>query len=78
MGLSRSPERIKVGVGSNPWSNAPKNANLASICERYGGGGHAKVAAISLPPADLDRGRAVAAAIVKELQASSGPVSLKG
>jgi len=78
VGLSRSPERIKVGVGSNPWSNAPKNANLASICERYGGGGHAKVAAISLPPADLDRGRAVAAAIVKELQASSGPVSLKG
>ena len=35
--------------------------NLASICERYGGGGHAKVAAISLPPTELERARGVAA-----------------
>ena len=48
--VSRSPERIKIAVGSNPWNPAPKTANLATICERYGGGGHAKVAAISLPP----------------------------
>jgi hypothetical protein len=72
VGLSRSPERIKIGVGSNPWNNAPKTANLASICERYGGGGHAKVAAISLPPTDLERARGVAAQIVQELQAGSG------
>jgi hypothetical protein len=68
--LSRSQERIKIGVGSNPWNAAPKTANLASICERYGGGGHAKVAAISLPPADLERGREVVRQIVQELRAS--------
>ncbi|MBZ5563058.1 MAG: DHH family phosphoesterase [Acidobacteriia bacterium] len=66
--LSRSQERIKIGVGSNPWSARPKMANLASICERYGGGGHAKVAAISLPPTDLTRAREVAREIVQELR----------
>jgi hypothetical protein len=71
VGLSQSKERIKIGVGSNPWSSAPKTANLASICERYGGGGHAKVAAISLPPDNLERARGVAAQIVQELRSGS-------
>ena len=68
--LSSSDERVKIAVGSNPWNLAPKNANLASICERFGGGGHAKVAAISLPPTALDKGRAVAKEIVEELRRS--------
>ncbi len=68
--LSRSPERIKIAVGSNPWNPTPRTANLATICERFGGGGHAKVAAISLPPADLARARDVARQIVRELRAS--------
>lgn len=71
VGLSSSKERIKIAVGSNPWSTAPKAANLASICERYGGGGHPKVAAISLPPLDLEGARSVAAQIVQELR--TGP-----
>jgi hypothetical protein len=68
--VSRSPERIKIAVGSNPWNPAPKAANLATICERYGGGGHAKVAAISLPPADLERALEVAHKILQELRAT--------
>ena len=68
--LSHSPERTKIAVGSNPWNPTRKDANLASICEQYGGGGHAKVAAISLPPADLDRARDVAKQIVLQLRAS--------
>jgi hypothetical protein len=68
--VSRSKERTKIGVGSNPWNPTPKDANLATICERYGGGGHAKVAAISLPPTDLERAREVARLITRELQAS--------
>jgi hypothetical protein len=68
--LSRSQARIKIGVGSNPWSSRPKTANLASICERYGGGGHAKVAAISLPPTDFARARKVADEIVADLRSS--------
>jgi hypothetical protein len=72
VGLSSSKERIKIGVGSNPWSSAPKSANLASICERFGGGGHPKVAAISLPPLDMEGARRVAAQIVQELRVASG------
>lgn len=68
--LSRSQERTKIAVGSNPWNSVPKHANLANICERFGGGGHAKVAAISLPPADLERARSVAQEITVELRNS--------
>ena len=68
--LSRSKERIKIAVGSNPWNPTPKDANLATICERFGGGGHAKVAAISLPPNDLAPGQEIARKIVQELRSS--------
>jgi hypothetical protein len=68
--LSKSKERTKIAVGSNPWNPMPKGANLASICEQFGGGGHAKVAAISLPPGDLERGRQVAREIVEGLRAT--------
>jgi len=71
--LSHSRERTKIAVGSNPWNPKPKMANLASICERFGGGGHAKVAAISLPPDDLESGRRVARQIVEELRNNSSP-----
>ncbi|MBI4165450.1 MAG: phosphoesterase [Acidobacteria bacterium] len=70
--LSHSRERTKIAVGSNPWNPTPKSANLASICERFGGGGHAKVAAISLPPDDLETGRNVARQIVEELRGYAG------
>jgi len=66
--VSSSPERAKVGVGSNPWNPTPKTVNLASICERYGGGGHAKVAAISLPPGDSVRARETGSQIAAELR----------
>jgi hypothetical protein len=66
--VSPSASRTKISVGSNPWSaEAPKH-NLASICERYGGGGHPRVGAISLNPGALDQARAIAAEIVAELK----------
>ena len=72
IGLSKSSFRTKVSVGSNPWTKADpaKLKNLANICERYGGGGHARVGAISFPPDQLERAREVAAEIVAELRAS--------
>jgi hypothetical protein len=76
--LSRSPTRIKIGVGSNPWNAAPKTANLATICERYGGGGHAKVAAISLPPTDLARARDIANEIASVLRSGLAECAEKG
>lgn len=47
VGLSKSSFRVKVSVGSNPWAPQEPQVNLAKICERYGGGGHARVGAIS-------------------------------
>lgn len=71
IGLSKSSFRTKVAVGSNPWTKADPSRmmNLASICERYGGGGHARVGAISFPPDRSDEARAAAAEIVAELRA---------
>jgi hypothetical protein len=71
VGLSKSSFRTKVAVGSNPWTKArpEQMVNLAQICERYGGGGHARVGAISFPPDQGDRARVAAAEIVSELRA---------
>jgi len=70
VGLSKSSFRTKVSVGSNPWTTATHMENLAKICERYGGGGHARVGAISFPPNRFDEGRRAAHEIVAELRAS--------
>jgi hypothetical protein len=47
VGISKSSFRVKVSVGSNPWARQEPEVNLAKVCERYGGGGHARVGAIS-------------------------------
>ncbi len=65
--VSKSSFRTKVSVGSNPWSSAPLTHNLASICERYGGGGHPRVGAISFDLGAVDGARKAAAEIVEEL-----------
>jgi hypothetical protein len=70
VGLSKSSFRTKVSVGSNPWTTATHMENLAKICERYGGGGHARVGAISFPPDRFDEARHAADEIVAELRAS--------
>ena len=66
--VSPSSFRTKISVGSNPWAKEEPRHNLASICERYGGGGHARVGAISLSPGELDQARAIASEIVEELK----------
>jgi len=66
--LTRSDFRTKISVGSNPWSPRPRLHNIAQICERYGGGGHAVVGAVSLPPDSIDLGRKYMAEIIEELQ----------
>jgi hypothetical protein len=72
IGLSKSSFRTKVSVGSNPWTKVDPTTmvNLAKVCERYGGGGHARVGAISFPPDQGDQAREAAAVIVAELRAS--------
>ncbi len=63
-----SSTRTKISVGSNPWTPVEPKHNLATICERYGGGGHARVGAISLEPGALEKARQIAAEIVAELK----------
>jgi len=70
VGLSKSSFRVKVSVGSNPWSKREPTVNLARVCERYGGGGHARVGAISFDVTQNDAARKAAQEIVAELQAS--------
>lgn len=66
--LSQSKFRTKISVGSNPWSPRPRLHNIAEICERYGGGGHAVVGAVSLKPDDLDLGKKYMHEIIEQLQ----------
>jgi hypothetical protein len=66
--VSPSSFRTKISVGSNPWAPEEPKHNLASICERYGGGGHPRVGAISFEPGALEKARAVAREIVAELK----------
>jgi hypothetical protein len=70
VGLSSSSFRVKVSVGSNPWTSRQNMVNLAKVCERYGGGGHARVGAISFPVDRAEDARQAAAEIVQELRAS--------
>jgi hypothetical protein len=66
--LTQSSFRTKISVGSNPWSPRPRLHNIAEICERYGGGGHAVVGAVSLKREDLETGEKIMREIIEELQ----------
>ena len=68
VGVSAMAGRLKISVGTNPWLPRPP-VNIAAICERYGGGGHPVVGAISLPSTDLSRARQIAGEIIDELAA---------
>jgi hypothetical protein len=77
IGLSKSSFRTKVSVGSNPWTATAEEdmVNLAAICERYGGGGHARVGAISFPTDRFDEARKAAQEIVAELRATGKSIA---
>jgi hypothetical protein len=68
--VTRGPNRSKVSLGSNPWKQELRRHNLARIAERYGGGGHPAVAAISFKPDQLEEARAAARTIATELRGS--------
>ncbi|MDQ2834821.1 MAG: phosphoesterase [Acidobacteriota bacterium] len=72
VGLSKSSFRTKVSVGTNPWTKLVPSelVNLAKVCERYGGGGHARVGAISFPPDQEEEARRAVSEIVEQLRKS--------
>ena len=63
-----SPVRSKISIGSNPWNPEAAEDNLASLAEQYGGGGHPRVAAISLEPNDIERAKKIAREIAEQLR----------
>jgi hypothetical protein len=67
--VSASTARAKVSLGTNPWNQATANKNLASLAEKFGGGGHPRVSAISFEPGDLPRAREVAQELAAALRA---------
>jgi hypothetical protein len=68
--VMRSKARTKISVGTSPWTKVPVEdlVNLSEVCNRYGGGGHARVGAISFEPGEMERGRLVAIEIVDGLR----------
>ena len=71
VGVSLSSFRAKISVGSNPCNSQPRTHNLAVLCERYGGGGHPVVGAISFTPEELPKACHIAQEIAGELRAGS-------
>lgn len=68
VGVTAGPRRAKVSVGYNPWAEAPREHDIATLCGRYGGGGHPQVGAVSLDPKELPRAREIAAEIAQALR----------
>ena len=60
---------MKVGVGSSPWAQDRRRHQIADLCEKYGGGGHPAVGAISLAPGDVAGGQRVLGEVVDILSA---------
>ncbi|MEZ4301354.1 MAG: hypothetical protein R3B70_40850 [Polyangiaceae bacterium] len=67
--LSRSARHYKLAVGYNPWCGAARTHDIASICKRYGGGGHAVVGAATFRIADEAAARTALGDVARELSA---------
>jgi hypothetical protein len=65
--VSRGKSRCKISVGYNPWSGVERLHDIARICQRYGGGGHAVVGAVALPPNEPERTKQIGLEITAEL-----------
>ncbi|HYG70453.1 MAG TPA: DHH family phosphoesterase, partial [Anaeromyxobacteraceae bacterium] len=66
--VSRDAKRAKISVGSNPWSRPARPHDISKLCERYGGGGHPVVGAVSLAPDRIDDARRIAEEIATTLR----------
>ena len=66
--LLETKERYRISVGSNPWPKTPRTHDIAKLCEKYGGGGHPAVGAISLPKTDPAAAQKVAGEVISFLQ----------
>jgi len=65
--LIRMKKHLKISVGYNPWADEERAHDIAAICQRHGGGGHAVVGAFSVPLDRLDDAQRLAKDVVAEL-----------
>lgn len=65
--LTRGRHHYKLSIGYNPWCGTPRDADIATICQRYGGGGHPAVGAASFPLSARTRAQDAAEAVAREL-----------
>jgi hypothetical protein len=68
--VTRDPKRTKVSVGSNPWARPPRAHDISKLCERYGGGGHPVVGAVSIVGGRIEDARRIAGEIAAALRAA--------
>jgi hypothetical protein len=66
--VSRDAKKTKVSVGSNPWAREKRTHDISKLCEKYGGGGHPVVGAVSLGPNQLEDARRIAREIATALR----------
>ena len=68
--MGKTEEALKAGkdlIASAP-GNTDNYEFYAQLCERYGGGGHPVVGAVSMPTAELPRARQAASEIAETLR----------
>ena len=65
--LIRMRAHLKVSVGYNPWCQRDRGHDIGTLCQRYGGGGHPVVGAISVPIEKLEQAKKIANEVVEEL-----------
>lgn len=65
--LTRSKSKLKISVGYNPWAPRPRAHDIAKLCERFGGGGHPVVGAVSIALEEAERAHSIAELMVDEL-----------
>ncbi len=58
---------IRLAIGHNPWSSAPRAHDVGALCQAHGGGGHAVVGGVTLGPDEVERARTTIAAIITAL-----------
>ena len=71
--VTRDAKRAKVSVGFNPWARERREHDISKICERYGGGGHPVVGAVSLDAGRVAEARRIAGEIAAVLRGPPAP-----
>src|SRR5690606_22438087 len=67
--LIRMKQHFKISIGYNPWGPSERDHDIGRICQRFGGGGHPVVGAVSIPLGKLDDARAIVEQVIEELNA---------